>query len=119
MSLRNYNTLDPIVSTAKIKAKVYKVIILNINMKKRTQKTYLIGYRAEGIGTYKTSLKPLGYFVAGLGFVCLGVGAFPNGLGFLFYPLGFALLGLVGIRLNIKKKIGNKIRLFRYKRGLI
>jgi hypothetical protein len=88
-------------------------------MKKRTQKTYLIGYRAEGIGIYKTPLKPLGYVVAGLGIVCLGVGVFPNGFGFVAYPLGFALLGLVGIRLNIKKKIGNKVRLFKYRMGLI
>ena len=88
-------------------------------MKKRTQKTYLIGYRSKGIDTYKTPLKPLGYVVAGLGFACLGVAVFPNGLGVLFYPLGFGLLGLVGIKLSIKKKIGNKIRLFKYKRGLI
>jgi len=88
-------------------------------MKKRTSKTYLIGYRAKGIKTYKTNLKPLGYVVAGLGYTCLGVAVFPNGLGVLFYPVGFALLGLVGIRLNIKKKIADKIRLFKYKRGLI
>jgi len=86
-------------------------------MKKRTQKTYLIGYRAKGIGTYKTPLKPLGYVVAGLGFACLGVAAFPNGLGALFYPIGFGLLGLVGIRFNIKQKVQNEIRLFKYKRG--
>ena len=88
-------------------------------MKKRTQKTYLIGYRAKGIGTFNTSLKPLGYVVAGLGFACLGVAVFPQGLGFIFYPLGFALLGLVGIRLNIKRKVADKIRLFKYRMGLI
>ncbi len=88
-------------------------------MKRGNIKAYLIGYRAKGIKTYKTPLKPLGYVVAGLGFACLGVGVFPNGLGFVAYPLGFALLGLVGIRLNIKKKIADKIRLFKYKRGWI
>ena len=86
-------------------------------MKQRVNKTYLIGYRAEVIGTYTTPLKPLGYMVAGLGFACLGVAVFPNGLGFAFYPLGFALLGLVGIRLNIKRKVADKVRLFKYKRG--
>ena len=57
--------------------------------------------------------------VAGLGFISLGVGVFPNGLGFICYPVGFALLGLVGIKLNIKKKISNKFRLIKYKWGLI
>jgi len=80
---------------------------------------YLLGYRARGITLYKTRLKPLGYAVAGLGFVCLGIAAFPNGLGILFYPIGFALLNMVGIKLNIKKKIQDKIRLFKYKRGWI
>ena len=88
-------------------------------MKKRTQKTYLIGYRSEGIGTFKTPLKPLGYVVVGLGFACLGVAVFPNGLGVVAYPLGFALLGMVGIRLNVKRKVQDKIRLFKYKRGWI
>ena len=88
-------------------------------MKKSSNKTYLIGYRTKGIGVYKTPLKPLGYVVAGLGFACLGVGVFPNGAGVVFYPLGFALLGLVGIRLNVKKKLSNKIRLFKYRMGLI
>ena len=88
-------------------------------MKQRVNKNYLIGYRAKGIGTYTTPLKPLGYMVAGLGFACLGVAVFPNGLGFAFYPLGFALLGLVGIRLNIKRKVADKVRLFKYRMGLI
>jgi len=88
-------------------------------MKKRTQKTYLIGYRAKGIGTYTTPLKPLGYVVAGLGYVSLCVAVFPNGLGVVAYPLGFMLLGMVGIRFSVKKKISNKIRFFKYKRGLI
>ncbi len=88
-------------------------------MKKRTNKTYLIGYRAEGIGTFTTPLKPLGFIVAGLGFSCLAVGVFPNGLGVVAYPLGFALLGMVGIRLNIKRKVADKVRLFKYRMGLI
>jgi hypothetical protein len=92
---------------------------LNNKMRKNRKKMYLVGYRAKGIGTYKTPLKPLGYVVAGLGFACLGVGVFPNGLGLIAYPLGVALLGVVGIRINIKRKIANKIRLFKYKRGLI
>ena len=84
---------------------------------KKNKPLILLGYRAKGIDLYKTKIKALGYVVAGLGFACLGVGAFPNGLGFIFYPLGLWLLGLVGIRLNFRKKIGNKIRLFKYKRG--
>ena len=66
-------------------------------MKKRSDNKYIIGYRAKGIKTYTTKIKPLGRVVAGLGFACLGVAVFPNGLGVLFYPLGFGLLGLVGI----------------------
>lgn len=88
-------------------------------MEKRVNKRYIIGYRAEGIGTYTTPLKPLGYVVAGLGFSCLAVAVFPNGLGVVAYPLGFALLGLVGIRLNIKRKLSDKVRLFKYRMGLI
>jgi len=84
----------------------------------KNQKIILIGYRAKGIRLYKTKLKPLGYVVAGLGFGSLGIALFPNGLGFVCYPLGFGLLGLVGIKLSIKKKIEDKIRLFKYKRGL-
>lgn len=51
---------------------------------------------------YRTNLKPLGYVVAAFGFVSLGVAVIPNGLGFVFYPLGFALLGLVGIRFSVR-----------------
>ncbi len=80
-------------------------------MKKKSTKTYLIGYRAKGINTYKTKIKPLGYVVAGLGFVCLGVAVFPNGLALAFYPAGFGLLGLVGINtINTEKKLKNKLR---------
>ena len=48
-----------------------------------------------------------------LGFVCLGVAIFPNGLGFIFYPLGFILLGSAGIdfyllRCNLIRKIRRK-----------
>ena len=99
-------------------------------MKKRNNKTYLIGYRAEGIGTYTTPLKPLGYVVAGLGFACFGFALIPDALlivispksflvGLVAAPLGVALLGLVGIRLNIKRKVADKVRLFKYKRGWI
>lgn len=75
------------------------------------KKNILIGYRAKGIGIYKTKIKPLGYVVAGLGFACLGVAIFPNGLGVLFYPLGFGLLGAVGINtIKKEKKLKNKLR---------
>ena len=79
------------------------------------KKFILTGYRAEGVTLYKTPLKTLGYVVAGLGFVCLGVGLIPNGLGVVFYPLGFILLGVVGIRLNIKRKIKDKLRFVRWR----
>lgn len=82
------------------------------------KKFILTGYRAKGVELYKTPLKTLGYVVAGLGFVSLGVGLIPNGLGFIFYPLGFMLLGLVGIRLNIKRKIKDKLRFVRWRLGL-
>lgn len=85
----------------------------------KTKRFILIGYRARGISLYKTKIKPLGYVVAALGFGSLAVAVFPNGLGFVMYPLGFALLGLVGIKLNIKRKVADKIRFFKYKRGLI
>ncbi len=89
-------------------------------MMKQNKISYLLGYRAEGIKLYKTQLKPLGYVVAGLGFLSLGVAVFPNGLAVVFYPLGFALLGLVGITLNKQKKRIKyelnllKLRLFRW-----
>ena len=81
-------------------------------------KNYLIGYRAKGIKTYKTKIKPLGYVVAGLGFVCLGVGVIPNGLGIVMYPLGFGLLGLVGINtIKLEKKFKNKVRFVLWRLG--
>ena len=86
-------------------------------MAKKEKPQYLLGYRARGINLYKTKLKPMGYVVAGLGFSCLGIAVFPNGLGFAFYPLGFFLLSLVGINLNIKKKLNQKYIMFKYKRG--
>ena len=60
------------------------------------------------------------YIKIGLGFVCLAIAVFPNGLGFIFYPLGFSLLINGGINLmgeykRIKFKVLNKLRL----RGLI
>lgn len=89
-------------------------------MKKRNKKTYLIGYRAEGIDTYTTPLKPLGYVVAGLGFALVGFGVvtlpLPTGSVFAISG-GLCLLGLVGIRLNIKRKVADKIRLFKYRKG--
>ena len=87
-------------------------------MRNKQRKLILTGYRAEGVKLYKTNIKPLGYFVAGLGVACLGVAVFPNGLAALFYPLGFMLLDLVGIKFDYKKAVSNKIRLFKYKRGL-
>ena len=42
-----------------------------------------------------------------VGLVCLGIAVLPNGLGLLFYPVGFALLGinLVDIRYYTKRLI--------------
>ncbi len=77
----------------------------------RKERNILIGYRAKGITTYKTPLKPLGYVVAGLGFGCLAVAVIPNGLGIIFYPLGFGLLGAVGIdTVKTEKKFKDKLR---------
>ena len=84
----------------------------------KTKKYILTGYRVKGIQTYKTNIKPLGYVVAGLGFVCLGVGVIPNGLGLIAYPLGFGLLGLVGINtIKLEKKFKNKIRFCLWRLG--
>lgn len=77
------------------------------------KKRILIGYRNEQVGTFRTPLKPLGYVVAGLGFACLGVAAMPDALILLVYPkaflvglaacpVGFFLLGSVGIRFSIR-----------------
>lgn len=75
-----------------------------LNKTKNKKPLILLGYRAKEIKLYKTKIKPFGYMVAGLGFVCLGLAIIPNGLGILFYPIGFGLLGLVGINLNKQKK---------------
>ena len=88
------------------------------NKQRNNKPLILLGYRNKQIELYKTNIKPLGFLVAGLGVACLGVAVFPNGLGLLFYPLGFMLLGSVGIRFDYKKAVSNKIRLFKYKRGL-
>jgi len=49
-----------------------------------------------------------------LGCLCLGIAIFPNGLGLVFYPLGFALLGLSF------KDLENFKRIIKYKiKGLI
>jgi len=80
------------------------------------KKIFLIGYRAEGIKTYRSSLKPAGYVVASAGFLCLGVALFPNGLGVFFYPAGFSLLGCVGIStLKLEKKIKDKLRFIKWR----
>lgn len=86
-------------------------------MKTKQNKIILLGYRQRGIQLYRTDLKPLGYVVGALGFVSFGIAVFPNGLGFIFYPLGFMLLGLVGIELKIKKRLSDKVRLIKYKLG--
>ncbi len=91
-------------------------------MKKRTDKKYIIGYRAKGIATYTTKIKPLGYVVAGLGYALVGFGVItlPLPTGSIFaIGGGVSLLGLVGIQLNIKRKLSDKIRLIKYKRGWI
>lgn len=68
---------------------------------------YLLGYRNKDVTLFTTKIKPLGYVVASLGFISLGIAVIPNGLGLIFYPLGFTLLGLVGIRFS-KRDIYNK-----------
>lgn len=51
-----------------------------------------------------------------LGCLCLGVAVIPNGLGLIFYPLGFYFLGFSLMDLeNIKRKVKNKIRGFRFR----
>ncbi len=67
--------------------------------------------REENRLVYKKS-----YFKIGLGCVCLAVAVFPNGLGFIFYPLGFMLLvnggfDLMGRYKKIKNRVLNKLRL--------
>ena len=69
---------------------------------KTNKKRLLLGYKHKLVKLYRTPLKPLGLVVAGLGYVSLGVALFPNGLGVVFYPLGFMLLGLVGIRFSVR-----------------
>ena len=88
-------------------------------MRNKETKLILTGYRSAGVELYKTNIKPLGRIVAGVGVVCLGVAIFPQGLGFIFYPLGFGLLGLVGIRFNLKRMVADKIRIAKYKLRLI
>ena len=63
--------------------------------------------RARGfkIITKKNMLK------IGLGLVCLSIAIIPNGLGIVFYPLSFYLLGFSLMDLEeVKRKIKNKIR---------
>ena len=50
-----------------------------------------------------------------LGGICLAIAIFPNGLGLIFYPLGFYLLGigtadLFRFKEEIIRKIKNKIK---------
>ncbi len=66
------------------------------------KKVFLYGLKAKGVKVCKAKTKPLGYVVAGLGYVALVVAVIPNGLGFVFYPLGFGLLNLVGIRFSVR-----------------
>ena len=48
-----------------------------------------------------------------LGCVCLGVAIFPNGLGLVCYPLGFALLSINKVDLKQHKR--KALRLIKYK----
>ena len=55
------------------------------------------------------------YLKLGLGIACLSLALIPNGLGLIFYPLGFMLLSINKIDLynhkeNIIRKIKNKMR---------
>ena len=90
--------------------------------KKEYKKVWLTGYRNPEIKIYKTDLKLLGRVIKVVGLGLVGVGTltlpFPTGSIFLISG-GCWLLGLVGINLDLKKKISDKIRLFKYKRGLI
>ena len=50
----------------------------------------------------------------GCGFVCLSIAIFPNGLGIIFFPLSFMLLGLsFKDIIEYKRKAKNKIREFK------
>ncbi len=96
---------------------VYILVSTSISMEQtyiieeRKNKNYLIGYRANGIELYKKPLRPLGYVVVGLGFASLAVAVVPNGLGIIFYPLGFSLLSIVGVNtLKLEKNIKTKVR---------
>lgn len=73
---------------------------------------YLLGYRNKQVDMFRTNLKPLGYLVATLGFVSIGIAVIPNGLGFIAYPVGFTLLGFVGIRFSVRD-IYNKFECIR------
>jgi len=54
------------------------------------------------------------WFKFGCGVVCLTIAIIPNGLGLVFYPLGFFLLGIsIKDIYEYKRKIKNKIRGFR------
>jgi len=90
--------------------------MLRINMKTITYKQY-----NEQINKYNNLIqqgfRPIikrDWFKIVAGFVCLGIAIFPNGLGIVFYPLGFFLLG-VSIKdiIEYKRKIKNKIRGYR------
>ncbi len=73
------------------------------------------------IGKYNQSmnqgLKPImkkNWIKIGCGFVCLSIAIFPNGLGILFFPLSFMLLGLSFKDIvEYKRKAKNKIREFK------
>ena len=85
------------------------------------KKFILIGYKAKGIKTYKTKIKPLGRIVAGLGFGLLGFGLLtlplPTGSVFAISG-GLSLLGLVGINtIRIERKLKNKLRFALWKWG--
>lgn len=65
-------------------------------------------------GWIQRGFKPIikkNWFKIGLGCVCLGIALFPNGLGVVFYPIGFYLIG-ISIRdiHEYKRKAKNKIR---------
>jgi len=64
------------------------------------------------------------WFKVGLGLVCLSIAIIPNGLGIVFYPLSFYLMGvsLFDIKIkhipNLKRIIKNKFNSLKLLRGV-
>jgi hypothetical protein len=69
-----------------------KMMIKRSNNKLSPQQKYdTFGSYYEVLPTYKGKITLLKRI---LGYSCLVIAVFPNGLGFIFYPLAFTLLGI-------------------------